>query len=239
MMVVDPLATAERAAIAEEVASVLRHDLRNKLAVVRNAASFIRKRLGKTETWQGDPRLETFADVIDKEIAEANAMLSDAMDLRRLFARAIERVDAARCLEVATGAARVPNTCRFSTQADAAEVNVDATELALALRCLLENAAEASAEPAGEVLVSVHASGGKVAIAVSDAGPGIAPDRLADAFRPFATTKDGHAGLGLNIARRVAMRYGGSLEIAPGPTGGLRALLTLPAANAPAQAEAR
>jgi CheY-like chemotaxis protein len=60
---------------------VLRHDLRNRLAAARNAATYIRKRLSKTDVWQSDPRLERFADVIDTEIAAANELLSRMLRL--------------------------------------------------------------------------------------------------------------------------------------------------------------
>ena len=45
----DPLGAAERAAIALEVASLMRHDLRNKLSAIRNAAFYIRRRAEKSD----------------------------------------------------------------------------------------------------------------------------------------------------------------------------------------------
>jgi hypothetical protein len=41
----DPLGPVEQAAAAEEMLSVMRHDLRNRLATVRNAVYFIRRKL--------------------------------------------------------------------------------------------------------------------------------------------------------------------------------------------------
>jgi signal transduction histidine kinase len=72
-----------------------------------------------------------------------------------------------------------------------------------------------------------------VTIEVADHGPGIPPDRIDDALAPFrrlegaASGKPG-AGLGLTIARDVALSQGGALDLSPNHPRGLRATLRLP-----------
>jgi signal transduction histidine kinase len=66
---------------------------------------------------------------------------------------------------------------------------------------------------------------------VIDEGGGLAPDVQDRMLEPFFTTKPGHQGLGLSIARRIASRWGGTLEVASVP-GGVQATLRLPAAAA-------
>ena len=53
-------------------------------------------------------------------------------------------------------------------------------------------------------------------------GPGM-PDRGL-VLKPFHTTKKGHAGLGLNIAARVAQRYRGRVVLGDAPSGALVAI---------------
>ncbi len=58
-----------------------------------------------------------------------------------------------------------------------------------------------------------------VRIAVSDTGPGIAPEHLEKLFRPFFTVdKPGGTGLGLWVSQSIVERYGGRItaESAPG-----------------------
>ena len=75
---------------------------------------------------------------------------------------------------------------------------------------------------------------GGLEILVDDDGPGIAPDRYEEAFRPFARLDparnqnvDG-VGLGLAIARDVARSHGGDVALDRSPLGGLRAAFRLP-----------
>jgi two-component system osmolarity sensor histidine kinase EnvZ len=82
----------------------------------------------------------------------------------------------------------------------------------------------------------VQASRGRIAIEISvdDDGPGIAPDRREDVFRPFVRLDEsrnldtGGVGLGLTIARDIARSHGGDVNLASSPLGGLRVVVRLP-----------
>ena len=69
---------------------------------------------------------------------------------------------------------------------------------------------------------------------VDDDGPGIAPDRREEAFRPFHRLDEGRnlqaggSGLGLAIARDIARVHGGDVVLDTSPLGGLRATVMLP-----------
>lgn len=91
----------------------------------------------------------------------------------------------------------------------------------------------------GDVLVRVREDGDVTEISVSDSGPGMSDadrDRAFDRF--FRTAEAEHSGtpgvgLGLSIAQRLAQRNGGTLELVSPASGGLRAVLRLPAAPHP------
>ncbi|MEM9427806.1 MAG: ATP-binding protein, partial [Pseudomonadota bacterium] len=69
---------------------------------------------------------------------------------------------------------------------------------------------------------------------VEDNGPGLREDQLATVFEPFArgedsrSTETGGAGLGLSIARNIALAHGGAVHLENRQSAGLRAVLTLP-----------
>ncbi len=66
-----------------------------------------------------------------------------------------------------------------------------------------------------------------VEIAVTDTGPGIAPQIAEKLFQPFMTTKPQGMGVGLSISRTIVEAHGGRLWAEPNPDGGTIFRLTL------------
>jgi two-component system NtrC family sensor kinase len=94
---------------------------------------------------------------------------------------------------------------------------------------LVKNAVEATG-PEGEVRVVIGTSGETAEVAVSDGGPGIAPEARARLFEPFFTTKPAGTGLGLAVSRAIARSHGGDIEVRTGDPGGAVFTLRLPRA---------
>ncbi len=82
--------------------------------------------------------------------------------------------------------------------------------------------------------VSLRTVANKAEIAIEDDGPGIPPDKREEVFRPFTrldlsrNLNTGGVGLGLTIARDVALKAGGDITLAESPMGGLRVVVRLP-----------
>jgi signal transduction histidine kinase len=162
-------------------------------------------------------------------------LTEDLLLLARLDGQHLRRTPtdlAAVCESVAAryATARVP--VRAET-AGACVVACDADALARLLVNLLDNAVR---HAASRVCASVRADGGWAVLAVTDDGPGIAPEDAERAFGRFARLDDARsrsgeegAGLGLAIVRSTAEAHGGSVSLGDaGP--GLRAVVRLPLA---------
>lgn len=86
----------------------------------------------------------------------------------------------------------------------------------------------------GAARVSTRRDRQSVLIKIEDDGPGIAEDKLSEIFEPFVRGEDsrnaetGGAGLGLAIARNIALSHGGHVMLQNRAEGGLRATLALP-----------
>lgn len=100
-------------------------------------------------------------------------------------------------------------------------------------RCLA-NLIENAGRHADTIAVAYRTDAGNVEITIDDNGPGIAPERREEAFRPFVRLDDsrnpdtGGSGLGLAIARDIMQRHGGDILLESAPLGGLRVRLRLP-----------
>jgi signal transduction histidine kinase len=93
-------------------------------------------------------------------------------------------------------------------------------EMVDAFSQVLQNAVEAQEDSPAPIGVRTARTDSEVIVDIEDAGPGF--KRGPRLFEPFFTTKPGHAGLGLYVARLVAMRNGGSLHMSPKEGGGTR-----------------
>ncbi len=114
-------------------------------------------------------------------------------------------------------------------------LSADPDRLAQALRNLLANAIDHTAEGDGLVRMRVERSGSdRVRFIVEDDGPGIPSDQHERVFDRFHRTDaarartTGGTGLGLAIVRAIADAHGGSVSAGASAQGGARIELELP-----------
>lgn len=226
----DPLGTVELLAVLNEASTPLRHDVRNRIASIRNLAYFVRRKMASDLTPSHDPRVPEFLAKIDAEVVRTDELIDSwSARMQALHARVSERVRISECLRLAVSAARSSSAIEFDVSVpagDVLEVECERDVLAFAVRCLLENAAEALGS--GVVGVRAEAMPEQCRVTVSDDGPGIADS--ARCLERFQTTKPGHLGLGLCMARRIATRLGGDLLIGS-PERGAEVSLLIPLAE--------
>jgi signal transduction histidine kinase len=96
---------------------------------------------------------------------------------------------------------------------------------------LLSNAVKFT-PPDGRIDITARQKSGLVEIAVTDTGPGIAPEYLESIFEEFEQTSDGRkaegTGLGLPLSRKLAELHGGQLWAESQPGNGSTFRFTLP-----------
>jgi len=92
---------------------------------------------------------------------------------------------------------------------------------------LFANAAQALAT-GGAARVSARSDNGSVVIAVADDGRGIDAEHLDHVLEPFYSTRLAGTGLGLPIARQLAVAHGGDLKLESQPGVGTTVTVRLP-----------
>jgi signal transduction histidine kinase/CheY-like chemotaxis protein len=115
-------------------------------------------------------------------------------------------------------------------------VRVHPDEFRQALRHLLDNAREATADGRGGVIaVRLRWDGGsRVEVSVTDEGHGMDDTTRARAGEPFFTTKgSGRLGVGLAVVQAMAQRHRGGMELTTSPGQGTTVRLRFPTASDP------
>jgi signal transduction histidine kinase len=213
----------------EEIAASLRHRILGDLAGLGATLMTLRRRLGQRHpAANADAEIRALLDDLDSRVIVAG----DRVPHRGLPPPERERAGVAvsavvmPLIEAAEACAGV----RVQWDGGGRQARMDPSELQVAVACLLENAVDAvQAKGRGVVAVSTPDGGENEAILeIIDDGEGVTADTGAKMFDAFFSTRNGRLGLGLNVARRLARRWGGEVTVAPRPPHGTRARLVLP-----------
>jgi signal transduction histidine kinase len=112
--------------------------------------------------------------------------------------------------------------------------SIDAPAVHQAVTNLVLNAVEAAPEHTGVVTIASrhHRASDEVAVTVRDNGAGIPDSIRPRLFEPFVSSKGQRGtGLGLAVARKIAERHGGRIEVVASSAGGTEIALRFPASN--------
>lgn len=207
---------------ARAQAGDLAHALKTPLTILRNE-------LEAEETPDRKLALEqidAMSDAVQHHLARARAagsasllgVRADAALAINSLARTLPRIVSER--EIAVDVALDDAPLLFAGEAQ------DLSEL---IGNLLENACKWAAR---RVTIEARGDSGRLRIMIGDDGPGIAPDRRAEALQRGARLDERKpgSGLGLTIAQDLAKLYGGALTLGQSPLGGLLVTVDLPAA---------
>ena len=207
---------SQRQAVAAvgEFASALAHEIRNPLSAMRINLQRVEEQLEARPTLC-EPVRQTLRDIGRLESTVAGALRLARTGTMSMEPLALDEVIGA-ALRVVRPAATQRGLLLCASPRSGARVRGNAAALEQLFLNLLLNAVEATPRGAGgSVGVDVHEDGATVHVNVWDTGEGF-PDSVRErAFEAFATTKPEGTGLGLSVAKRIAVAHGGRIEIEP------------------------
>jgi signal transduction histidine kinase len=196
------------------------HELRTPIAILRTRAELLTKEPQSERLLQDIERLSHLAQqLLDHQMLERPADERQIVDLVEL-GRRVAADFAPLAIEAGYDLAFEP------APQEKVHVRGNSSQIERALANLLRNAIDHGGG-AGTITVAVDKSGG---MEVRDEGPGIPPAERENVFQPFyrLQPQSRGAGLGLNLARRIAELHGGSVRILSGASAGAWVRMELP-----------
>ena len=221
---------ASRARSLEELSAAIAHEIRNPITAAKSLVQQIYEDPSASETREHAQVAIEELDRVERSIAHLLRFAREvpfeprSIDVRQLVDSAVDLVQ--------DRANRESVQLRREVD-DLPAWYADGEQLRTVLANLISNALDAHHEhPARDAYVQVSAgqnlAGNELWIRVRDNGPGISNEAIARIFQPFYTTKQRGTGLGLALARKVAERHGGTLEVTSKLGQGAEFLLVLP-----------
>jgi signal transduction histidine kinase len=215
------------------------HELRTPLTAIKGHVDALRDGL------IDDPELMRVSlDVVADESTRLERLVGDVLDLAKLSAHRFtvltEEVDMGRLVERAYAsfgeeARRREIDYRLAGEDEAPTIVSDGDRVLQVISNLLANAFRWTPD-GGEIVLAAVTANGAVCVDVTDTGPGISAHELERIFVPFIS-KDNHGtGLGLPIARELAVALGGTIEVESSVGHGSRFRLLLPTTESPVSA---
>ncbi len=221
-----------------QFSAALAHELRTPVAILRGEAELALRPSSSDEDLRQVlirqiDEFDRLTRLINQILTLARAeggeiqMADQPVDLVALSASVAEEI------EPVAAAQGITLTCEA---ADAVMVKGDAGWLERLLLILLDNAIKFT--PArGRILVTFSCANGLARVVVTDSGVGISPEALPHLFERFyraKPTRSGQtpgAGLGLALAKWIAERHGGTIEVKSRPGEGSTFTVNLPASS--------
>lgn len=207
----------------EALGAQVAHEIKNPLTAIKGLSELLAERAERPEDRK---KLE----VISGEIARIEEILRDYLSLSRSLGEVV-RVptnlsELLRPFEALLEHRAERLGISLTVEGEAVVARVDPRRVKEAALNLVLNALEAS-ERGGAVRLCWGIDGGIPAVTVEDTGRGMSDEVAARAGEAFFSTREGGTGLGVSLARRVAVEHGGALTFARAPSRGTVARLTL------------
>ncbi len=207
------------------------HELRTPLTAIRGHVEALREGVVTDEE-----QVRASLDIVAAETDRLERLVGDVLDLAKLQAHRFtvrqEEVDLERVLDQAYGAfaeeARRREIEYALSGAEAAPVIVsDGDRVLQVITNLLSNAFRWTPD-GGRIELRLARANGLVSVDVVDSGPGVPASQRSRIFEAFVSDDVDGTGLGLPIAKELALALGGGIELGANPGKGSRFRLVLP-----------
>lgn len=205
------------------VIRLIAHEVNNSMAGFRGLLSQLE------DIFDGDPDMEAVISSVTERCVALGSFIGGYADVVRLPEPKFECIDVSEFVEsqlpFLESVAGMPLDFRCDESARGARVSGDPVQLGQVMVNLVRNArqsleslpsagvalgpGEAGEPEAGsDIAIELTSDISGITLAVSDRGPGIAPDQRERLFTPFYSTRPGGQGIGLTLVSEILRRHG-------------------------------
>jgi signal transduction histidine kinase len=209
---------AERLAAIGQTIAALSHHIKNILQGLRSGNDLLK--MGITQ--KNESLLQQGWKISEKSQARIYDLVMDMLSFSKDREPAVEPVDlnevAHDVADLVQGRAKdlqIQLTLKLADHLPI--VQVDSEAIHRALLNIVSNAfdaVEGLAKPQVTIVSRSESTKGWVFLEVGDNGPGIPPEKMAEIFKPFVSTKGAKGtGLGLAVSRKILLEHGGDITV--------------------------
>lgn len=211
-----------------QMTAQIAHEIKNPLGSIRFAAEFLKRKSGNDHS----DDLSTI-QVIERSVDHLAAIVAGLSEFARPKQLNLGEIHLNDLLdEILPMVADRLNAKQMQVEKDySPEIpagNYDGTELRKLFLNLIINAIEASDPQSSIDLRTKLAGESAISVEIVDRGCGMDADTQRRLFEPFYTTKEKGTGLGMAIAKQIAVLHGGDLSVISQPRKGTTATVKLP-----------
>ncbi len=210
----DELLQKERLAALGTLIASVSHEIRNPLGTIRMAFESISRRIEAD-----DPSLRKVFGRAERNIERCNTIIGELLDYTRDPELELTPTAVDPWLEQVLGELRIDPrvSVRLSLATDA-EIALDRIRFQGCIVNVVDNACQAMLEgsPPGdrhELSVASAVRHGDLVVTVTDTGPGMSDEHLAQALEPMFSTRPFGVGLGLPIVEKSMEWHGGGIAL--------------------------
>lgn len=208
----EELRRSEKLAVLGELAAGVSHEIKTPLASIKGAAEII--------TSENTPknRVKEFSQILVSEVNRLSRFLETVLRFARVREPHKLKVNLEKIVDeviLLIGHQAKKSSIRIvkEVKLDSAYALIDADQIRQLILNLIVNAVQSMEEQGGTIVIKMENDGSSLIIAVKDSGKGIKKSDIDNIFKPFFTTKESGAGLGLAICRRIVEAHKGEITV--------------------------